>query len=135
MPRVFRVMRMDSDGLPLVDDRSLGVRPLVDIDLDKSGNVLVNRKGMSVAPNWRDINVTRIPRRLRSIVVGAAGSNSASCFRMGDGPFAQGAFASGLTLEPDSSTHGTIAPAEVVPLATYRADIEATRPAWQVDET
>jgi hypothetical protein len=135
MPRVFRVMRKEPDGLPTVSQTSLGVRPGVDVDLDSQSNVLVNGKGMSVAPNWREINRNRIPKRLRSIMPGAGGSNNTSCFCTGNGAFVQGAFANGLTLEPDSATHGTVAPAQVVPCAIYEADIAATRPAWQVDET
>ncbi len=135
MPRVFRVMRKDPDGLPTVSRTSLGVRPGVDVDLDAQSNVLVNGKGMSVAPNWRDINVNRIPRRLRPIVSGAGGSNNTFCFRTGTGAFVQGAFANGLTLEPDSATHGNVAPAQVVSLATYVADIAATRAHWHEDET
>jgi hypothetical protein len=128
-------MKKGSDGWPMVSQTSLGVRPGIDIDLDPQSNVLVNGKGMSVAPNWKDINVNRIPKRLRPIVAGARGSNNTFCFRMGTGAFVQGAFASGLTLEPDTGTHGNVAPAQVVPLATYEADIAATRPEWQEDET
>jgi hypothetical protein len=135
MPRVFRVMRKEPDGLPTVNQTNLGVRPGIDVDLDAQNNVLVNGKGMSVAPNWRDINVNRIPKRLRPIVPGAGGSNNTFCFRAGNGAFVQGAFANGLTLEPDSAIHGNVAPAQVVPLATYEADIAATRPDWQEDET
>lgn len=135
MPRVFRVIRKDPDGLPTVSQTSLGVRPGGDVDLDAQNNVLVNGKGMSVAPNWRDINVNRIPKRLRPMVQGSGGSNNSFCFRMGNGAFMQGAFANGLTLEPDSATHGNVAPAQVVPLATYEADLAATRPDWQEDET
>jgi hypothetical protein len=135
MPRVFRVMRKEPDGLPTVSQTSLGVRPGVDVDLDAQNNVLVNGKGMSVAPNWRDINVNRIPKRLRPIVPGAGGSNNTFCFRTGTGAFVQGPLANGLTLEPDSATHGNVAPARLVPLATYEADLAATRPDWQEDET
>jgi hypothetical protein len=135
MPRVFRVMRKELDGLPTLNQTSLGVRPGVDIDLDSQNNVLVNGKGMSVAPNWRDININRIPKRLRPKMPGAGGSNSTFCFRAGAGAFVQGVFANGLTLEPDSATHGNVAPAQVVPLPTYEADIAATRPEWQEDET
>ena len=135
MPRVFRVMRMEPDGLPTVSPTSLGVRPGVDIDLDARQHVRVNGNGMSVAPNWRDINVNRVPKRLRVIVPGAGGSNNTFCFRIGDGPFARGAFASGLTLEPDSPKHGNVAPETAVPLTSYEAAIAATRPAWQVDQT
>jgi hypothetical protein len=135
MPRVFRVMRKDGDGKPTVSPTSLGVRSGTDVDLDPQNNVLVNGKGMSVAPNWRDININRIPKRLRPEMPGAGGSNNTFCFRTGTGPFQQGAFANGLTLEPDSATHGNVAPAQVVPFATYETDLAATRPDWQEDET
>ena len=135
MPRVFRVMRKEPDGLPTVSQTGLGVRPGVDVDLDAQDNVLVNGKGMSVAPNWRDISRNRIPKRRRALVPGARGSNNTSCFRTGHGPFLQGPFAIGLTLEPDSAKHGNVAPAKVVPLVAYEADIATTRPGWEEDET
>ena len=137
MPRVFRIMIKETDGLPTLGQTSscLGVRSGVDVDLDAQNNVIVNGKGMSVAPNWRDINVNRIPRRLRTFVPGATGSNNTFCFRAGTGAFAKGAFASGLTLEPDSPTHGTVAPEQVVPSLPTKGDIAATRPNWIEDET
>jgi len=135
MPRTFRVMRKEPDDLPAVGDGDLGIRPRIDVDIDAQNNVQVNGKGMSVAPNWRDINHKRIPKRLRSIIQGAMGSNSKFCFRYGDGPFVRGPFANGLTLEPDSPKHGNVAPAHVVQLATYQGDIAATRQDWIEDET
>jgi hypothetical protein len=77
----------------------------------------------------------RIPERLRYLKKGARGSNNTFCFRHGAGPFLQGPFAAGLTLEPDSTTHGTIAPAQAVPLAEYEAALGATRPGWIEDDT
>lgn len=137
MPRAFRAMRKDEDGLPHVDSSAngLGSRPRVDIDVDPQGDVLVNGKGMSASPNWRDLPLFRIPERLRHLKPGARGSNKTSCFCSGTGPFQRGAFAEGLTPEPDSATHGTIAPARVMPLDEYQSALKATRPAWQVDET
>ena len=134
MPRVFRVMRKEGEGLPTISPTSLGVRAGINVDLDAQNNVLVNGKGMSVAPHWRDINVNRIPKQRRPVVPGAGGSNNTFCFRAGKGGFVQGPFANGLTLEPDSPRHGNVAPVQVVPLATYEADIAATRPDWQEDE-
>jgi hypothetical protein len=128
-------MKKDPDGLPTIAHNSLGARPGVDVDLDPQNNVLVNGKGMSVAPNWRDINISRIPKRLRHLVQGAAGSNNTFCFRFGTGPFQQGSFAPGLILVPTSATHGNVAPAHVVAFATYESDLGATRPSWQEDET
>ncbi len=135
MPRVFRVMKKGDDDLPIISPTSLGVRPGIDIDLDEQHFVIVNGKGMSVAPSWREINVNRIPKRLRQIVAGARGSNNTFCFRTGSGPFVQGHFADGLTLEPDSARHGSVAPVRPVVLTMYEADIAATRPDWQYDET
>ena len=136
MARVFRVMRKEEhDNLPLVAPSSLGVRPGTDIDVDEENNVQVNGKGMSVAPNWRNINHKRIPKRLRHIVAGAMGSNNTFCFRYGEGPFVQGEFADGLTLVPDSADHGNIAPAQKVSLSAYESDLAATRGDWKEDET
>ena len=137
MPQVFRAMRKDDDGFPTVQQsaNALGVRPRVDIDLDPQGSVLVNRKGMSVNPAWRVMSILRIPKRLRTKMPGARGSNNTYCFRTGTGPFQQGAFAAELTLEPDSATHGNVAPAQVVSLARYEGDLAATRPDWLEDET
>lgn len=132
MPLVYRAMRQDADGLPTVapSAAALGVRPGVDIDVDPQGDVVVNQKGMSVSPSWREISIFRIPKRL-----GGQGSNKTVCFKSGDGAFQQGPFTVGLELLPDSETHGVIRPARVVPLQDYEADLAATRADWQVDET
>ncbi len=134
MPLVFRVMKKDADGFPTCSPTSLGVRA-VDVDVDAANNVQVNGKGMSVSPGWRDININRVPKRLRPKLAGAGGSNNTFCFRTGAGAFQQGPFANGLTPEPDSATHGNVAPEVVVPFDTYRNDLEATRRDWQEDES
>ena len=136
MPRVFRVMKKDAnDNLPVVAQNSLGARPQIDVDLDAQNNVHVNGKGMSVAPNWRDINHKRVPKRKRDIVPGAQGSNNTFCFRHGTGPFVQGAVTNDLMLEPDSATHGNEAPVQVVQFPAYEVYLAATRPDLIEDET
>ena len=136
MPLVFRAMRKDEDGLPSIERSSngLGIRPGIDVDVDSQGEVLANGKGTSVNPNWRDMSIARIPKRLSRLLPGARGSNNVFCFRQGEGSFQHGDFAEGLILEPDSKTHGVIAPAETTPLANYEAALEATRSGWIVDE-
>lgn len=131
MPRVFRVMKREQDGLPTVAQASnaLGVRPGIDIDVDPQGNAISNDKGMSVAPSWRDISPRRIPKRL-----GGQGSNHSAAFTLGSGPFQAEAIATGLELFPDGPTHGVIRPTQPVPLTQYEADLAATRADWQVDE-
>ena len=142
-PKVYRAMKRDpADNLPVVGSTSsseLGVRSGVDITVDAAGSVVLDASGMSVAPRWRDLDFTRIPRRLRHIVPGATGANSTSCFTMGVGPFQHGAIANALELIPDEGqspvTHGVVAPVQVVALAQYQTDLENTRAEWQIDET
>ncbi len=142
-PKVYRVMKRDpSDNLPVVgstNSAELGVRPSIDIIVNQAGNVEINAGGMSVAPQWRDLEFTRIPKRLRPIVRGAIGSNSSSCYKMGVGPFESGVVAEGLVLIPDEGkapvTHGVIAPIQVVSITKYQMDLEKTRNSWQIDET
>ena len=130
------------DGLPVVGAASsseLGVRPGIDVTVDVAGNVVLDTSGMSVAPGWRELDFTRIPRRLHHIVPGATGANSTSCFTSGSGPFQNGVVANGLELILDQGqapiTHGVIAPVQVVPLVQYQTDLENTRATWQIDET
>ncbi len=136
MPQVFRIMREDSDGLPNVSPSAngLGVRSGVDVEVGSAGDVLVNGKGMSVNPEWRSAPPFRIPERLRHQKQGARGPNTNACFRYGSGPFTRGSFADGLTLEPDSPTHGVIIPAAPGPLSDYEAALAATRSSWEKDE-
>jgi hypothetical protein len=107
--------------------------------MDGAGNVVLDASGMSVAPGWRDLEFTRIPRRLRHIVPGASGANSTSCYTLGVGPFQRDVIADGLELIPDQGpapvTHGVIAPVRAVPIQQYLADLANTRAAWQIDES
>src|SRR5258708_336634 len=127
-PKVYRAMKRDpADNLPVVGTTSssqLGAHPGVDITVDATGNVVLDASGMSVAPGWRYLKITRIPKRLRPIVPGAKGPNSTSCFTVGVGPFQNGVVANGLELIPDQGqipVHGVIAPVQVVPFAQYQA--------------
>ncbi len=137
MPRFFRAMKRSDDDKPLVEPTAsgLGVRPNHDIDLDVNGNAIANKKGMSVAPNWRDLPLHRIPKRLRPLVSGARGSDSTFCFAHGAGPFRDGLVTADLELACDSTTHGTVAPCQAVALFQYESALAATRNDWTVDET
>ncbi len=131
MPLVYRAMKRDADGLPFVAPAAsaLGVRAGIDIDVDPQGFAIVNDKGMSVSPSWREISIFRIPKRL-----GGQGSNSTHCFKMGAGPFRQDALAPGLELVPDNYTHGVVRPEKPVLLSEYESNLAATRADWQLDE-
>ncbi|WP_210420412.1 hypothetical protein [Aquisphaera giovannonii] len=128
-------MRIDQDGLPHVDPSAtgLGVRPGVDVDLDRDV-VLQNGKGMSVNPDWRFAPLFRIPSRLRHLCHGARGPDSSGCFRYGSGPFEAAPFAEGLSLEPDSPTHANVTPITPMTLEQYQDAIARTRPGWTIDE-
>ena len=133
MPRMFRIMKKDADDKPTVGQTAmtLGVRP-GDVDLDAQGNAISNDKGMSVNPDWRHAPVRMIPKRLGT---GGRGSNNCNCFRRGTGAFQQSPCGAGLELFPDSATHGVVRPVQRILLASYEADLHATRLEWEIDET
>jgi hypothetical protein len=135
-PKVYRAMKRDpADNFPIIGTTSsseLGARAGIDITVDGVGNVVLDGTGMSVAARWRDLDFTRIPKRLRHLVPGVTGANSTSCYTMGSGSFQNGGFANGLELVPDQGqapTHGVIAPVQVIQLAQYQTDLQNTRAA------
>ena len=141
MPRIYRSMRKAEDDKPIVDatGKRLGVRGTPvngkqDVDLDDDGKVVLNDKGMSVAPSWRDLPYFLIPRRLKAISLGAKDSSELYCFAMGDRLFQDDPVAVGLELRCDSSTHGNVVPQLLVPLAEFQNDLANTRDQWIVDE-
>jgi hypothetical protein len=133
-------MTVDGDRPRVADTaRGLGVRvgggTNTDIPVDPHGNVSPNTGGMSVAPNWRDLPIHRIPRRLKHIISSATGSNEDACWRMGDGPFIEDRVAEGLILRPDRATHGNVEPSELMSLIHYRGLLALTQQNWNVDES
>ena len=141
MPKIDRSMRKTNDEKPLVDatGKGLGVRGqpvngVVDVDLYQDGKVILNSKGMSVAPRWRDLPYFLISKRLIDRFPGARGATDIWCFTMGEGPFAEGAVADGLDLKIDSPKHGVVAPRLSVPVDQYQADLASTRDYWSIDE-
>ncbi len=142
MPTIDRAMTQAADGFPVVGSKSkeLGVRvppnPHADIDLDGNRNVLLNGKGMSVAENWCDLVPHLIPKRLKLLFPGAAGSNSLACFRYGQGPFAPGPCTAtlSLVLKGDDSRSGNVVPAFTLSELQYQNELAATRGDWVVDE-
>src|SRR5262249_36980623 len=141
MPKVYRVMRKADDGKPVVDatGKGLGVRGtpvngVVDVDLDRHGNVILNGKGMSVAPAWRDLPYFLVPKRLRGQFPGARGAAGTPCYTMGEGPFQDGPLVPGLDLRQDSPRHGSVVPQQLVSLEQFQADLARTRESWVIDE-
>jgi hypothetical protein len=89
---------------------------------------------MSVARHWTKLELHRIPKRLRTVVPGATGSDSTLCWRIGDGPFASGALDLELSVRVDSDPHGLLEPATLMPLEQYESALAKTQAAWIVDE-
>jgi hypothetical protein len=120
--------------------RGLGVRGVpvngkADVDLDWEGKVILNQRGMSVVPAWRDLPTHLIPRRLKPRFPGAAGKkDDIYCFTIGEGPFSDGPLATGLDLVVDSPEHGNVVPHASVTLDQFQADLANTRDRWIIDE-
>ncbi|MFI5459521.1 MAG: hypothetical protein ACHRXM_29190 [Isosphaerales bacterium] len=142
MPTIYRAMKQADDGSPVVGSSSkeLGVRvppnPNADIDLDEDGDVILNGKGMSVAENWRGLPPHLVPKRLKPIFPGAAGSNQLACFRFGQGPFSPGLLNSrlSLVLKGHDIHAGNVVPAHSVPERQFQDDLAATQADWTIDE-
>jgi hypothetical protein len=142
MPRIVRPMFVDPDGLPRIGTRSkcLGVRgptdPNPDVGVDAAGNVLLNRSGLSVTADWRQLPGHLIPEHLDDGHNGASGRNM-RVFVHGNGSFAPGPVANGLelVLKPKTATAGVVAPTALVPLAQFQQDLAATRANWIIDES
>jgi hypothetical protein len=135
-------MRREPDDKPTVDEtgKGLGVRTvpvngITDVDLDDERRVVLNGKGMSVAPGWRDLPFFLIPKRLVDKVPAARGSSTLYCFAMGDGGFQNGQISEDLALRLDSATHGVVVPQSLVSVDRYQMALAATRDDWSVDET
>lgn len=136
-------MIREADDLPVVGSnaKELGVRvppnPNADIDLDVHGNVVLNGRGMSVSENWRHLPPHLVPKRLKSILSSAAGSNLLACFIYGKGPFQAGPINGrlDLVLKVHSPRTGNVVPSRLDQLQAFQDDLAATRPDWSIDET
>lgn len=142
MPRIVRPMRVDPDGLPRVGNRSkcLGVREPpdahADVEINGAGQVVLNRKGLSVSRDWRDLPGHLIPEHLDDGINGASGRGM-QVFAHGGGEFTEGPIAEGLELlhKAGTATAGVVAPTASVPLTEYQQSLASTRPDWIIDES
>lgn len=133
-------MHSDTDGSPIVGDAAnkLGVRfpPVAPADVDlcpATGKVLANRKGMSIAPDWRNLPVHRIPVRLQPRFPAAVGSNRYRCYRLREFEFVDCSISQLLVLFVGQG-HGVICPRVDMPADQLRVALSETRAEWEVDE-
>jgi len=144
VPRIVRPMVFDPQEptSPLIGTTKncLGVRTSGkrrDVDIDASGNVELNRKGLSVSHDWRKLPAFLIPEHLEDEHNGASGKGMRVFVHGGNtGAFVEGPVAAGLELlfKHGCTTAGVVCPAVVVPLEQYQRDLAATRPDWVIDE-
>lgn len=142
MPRIVRPMYADDEGLPRVGTtaKCLGVRPPpnshADVELDEAGNVTLNRKGLSVSQDWRQLPGHLIPEHLDDGFNGASGKGM-RIFVRGEGSFDEALVAETLELlhKPNTRSSGVVAPVFLIPLAQYQQDLAKTRKEWVVNES
>ena|GEM_PF-929010 len=118
---IYRSMKMDDLGFPLVEEsaRGLGVRVNNDIPVVE-GFVSNLTGGMSVAPN----DPRNLPPHRRPESLGGTGKDP--IFEMNTNNLPPG-----LTYIPDKPGHGTIQPAFPMPYETYRALLSSTKLLWK----
>src|SRR5262249_22819284 len=110
--------------------------PHADVAVDGAGNVVLNRKGLSVSKDWRQLPEHLIPEHLDDGLNGATGKGM-NVVGHGTGGFDEGAVATGLELRHKAGTNaaGVVATTSLVPLARYQQDLAATRSDWVIDES
>ena len=138
MPTIYRSM-LNEGGQPQVgaEANMLGARiegATQDIPVSHNGMVQPNTGGMSVSPTWREMPYFLVPKRLIDKFPAARGKNSLSIWKMGEGPFQAGSVAAGLTLQPDSPTHGNVEPDQTMPVNDYQQHLANTCQSWVIDE-
>ena len=137
MPPVYRSMKVDGDGTPVVahdGGSGLGVR-CEDVEIDGHGHVGVS-KGMSVFPpgGYRMLPTTMIPATLSDKHGNPGRNRNRRVFAFGAGAFADGPLDDGLALFVDTPHHGHVVPSRTMELAEFRALVERTRDRWEIDE-
>jgi hypothetical protein len=149
MPTIYRTM-YEHAGKPRVGDMwcELGVRPpgrfkangkpeIADVDVDANGDVVLNKKGMSVFRSLADLPrlyLKLVPIHLAGKIRGAAGLGEMRIWKMGQGAFASGPLTGKLELDESGGMHGSVCPANAMPIAALQTELANTQDAWTVDE-
>lgn len=149
MPKVYRTMFEDG-GKPRIGKAwcKLGVRPpgrlrrdgtpaVADVDVDANGDVVLNKKGMSVFRSLADLSALPsrlVPIHLSAKVRGAAGASRTRIWTMGEGDFLTGPLTDNLDLHENGGMHGTACPSNAMQIATLQKELADTQDSWTIDE-
>ena len=149
MPKIYRTM-YGQGGKPRVGDAwcELGVRPPgrmwpsgkpvpADVDVDANGNVLLNKKGMSVFRSLADLPrlfSKLVPIHLAGKIRGAAGPIGTHIWTMGQGVFASGPLTSKLELRESGTQHGNVCPSQFMPIVALQNELAGTQGSWTIEE-
>lgn len=121
--RLYRAMRSDSDGHPLLlpAARGLGVRPEADIPINEAGNVEPGTGGMSVAVR----SPMSLPGHRRPPTFGGTGLDSV--WEIGEEDLSD---ALALRLDEPPPDHGLVEPAWEMSFEDFQDALAETRESW-----
>ena len=120
-PAVFRAMKVDTGGLPVVERSARGLGPRVPKDVEPDGDGIVNpgKGGISAVPHDpRNLETHRRPAEF-----GGDGRDPVWTID-------PSALPAGLTYRATSTTHGQIEPSRDMSLAEYEELLAQTREGW-----
>ncbi|TCC21315.1 hypothetical protein [Kribbella sindirgiensis] len=114
-----------SDGLPLIDDRGLGIRVGYDVHPAEDGSLEPIGEGMSVTPG----DPRRLHPYVRPVKYGGNGKHPVWKIEIRKLPDA-------LKFTPDDShpDHGVLEPAHEMSVTEFREHIARTRTEWVKDD-
>ena len=114
-----------------------GKREAADVDVDVHGNVIANKKGMSVFRSLSDLSrlISRlVPVHLASKIRGAAGPAGTRIWSLGTGTFASGSVTENLDLHETGDVHGSVCPSKPMHMVELQKELANTQVQWKIDE-
>jgi hypothetical protein len=124
MPKLFRGMKADANGLPAIgpSSRTLGVRPGIDIPANGPAELVSpGQEGMSVAPG--DPFLLPIIRRPR----GFGGTGRDPVWMIDEAELGSDLK---YQADPNNAGHGFVEPSWTMTLDEYQRALAATQPYW-----
>jgi hypothetical protein len=126
MPLVFRSMKQDADGFPVMESngRGLGIRPGIDVSATQDYDPVPSGEGgISISPG----DPLHLPRHRRPAALQGTGKDPVWVLDSAD-------LDPELCFRPDptnSARHGFLEPAHLLTLVEYQQAIARTRTLWK----